>query len=446
MKKTLLIIVLAAALALTGTAAAPRSVAAAEKLIAITYDDGPGAYTNELLDALAARNVKATFFLVGTCVQKYPAVVKREYEEGHQLANHTWNHPKLTTLGQSAFFNQLESTENAIDSAVGEDVGKLMLRPPYGSISASQKSMAGRKIILWSVDPLDWKYRDAATVKRNIVSAAREGSIILVHDIHPTSVKGSVAAIDELQSQGYTFVTVSELFRRKGIEMADGRTYTNAPADGVDLGPPEPVDPYAYDETKLSEHWAYEYICYVKENGLMLGFSEDKFGPEYPMTRAMFATVLCRMSGESIPAAKKTPFDDVALGKYYSDAVAWAAENGIVSGYGGGRFGPDDYVTREQAAVMIVNYMKFIGFHVGDQPQVSYTDEADIHHWAKGAVASVTEKGVMNGTGGGAFSPLDNATRAQAATILTRLHQMQQLRVQNQELLELMTRNGDENE
>ena len=432
---------------MTGLIAIPRPVAAA-KLIALTFDDGPGPYTEELLDALAQRNVKATFFLVGTCVQRYPELVKREYDEGHQLANHSWDHAKLSALDDGAFSEQLSKTDDAIDAAIGDDIGKLVLRPPYGSITAAQKSMAGRPIILWSVDPLDWKYRDAETVKNNIVEAATEGAIILVHDIHATSVTGSIAAIDELEAQGYTFVTVSELFRRKGIALDDGGTYTNAPADGVDSGP---KDPYAYDESRLSEHWAYPYIQYVRENELMNGIKDDKFGPEYPMTRAMFVATLLRMAaideqllglkvGKNGAAVKDAlhsrdgtaaKFSDVKDDAWYKDAVNWAVTAGITQGTGKKTFSPDAEVSREQAAVMLANYLTYTGLHVGELPQSEYSDGGEIHEWAEEAVAIVTKKGLMNGVGNGAFGPAEMTTRAQCAVMLTKLHKIQKLRLES---------------
>ena len=406
------------------TIAAPLSAeeiqpAGGSKLIAITFDDGPGKYTGELLDALKKYNAKATFFLVGTCVERYPELVKREVEEGHQVANRSWDHAKLTDLSQSAISAELSKTENAIDKACGKDLGTLMVRPPYGSSNSAVQNSANAPLIFWSVDTLDWKYRNAETVKNNIVNNAKDGAIILLHDIHSTSVQGAVAAIEELTGQGYTFVTVSELFRRKGITMSNGTGYHSAPANGVDLGP---IDPYAYDETRLSEHWAYEYINYTKENGLMKGISDNAFGPEYPMTRAMFATVICRLSGEKT-AGCKNPFSDIKEGEWYTESIAWAAEKGIVHGVGNGKFAPQEYVTREQAAVMIANFLSYCGIESHSAAAAAFSDQDQISEWAKESVAAITGAGIMNGMGDGTFRPQSTATRAQAAVILTKVHQ-----------------------
>ena len=406
------------------TIAAPLSAeeiqpAGGSKLIAITFDDGPGKYTGELLDALKKYNAKATFFLVGTCVERYPELVKREVEEGHQVANHSWDHAKLTDLSQSAISAELSKTENAIDKACGKDLGTLMVRPPYGSSNSAVQNSANAPLIFWSVDTLDWKYRNAETVKNNIVNNAKDGAIILLHDIHSTSVQGAIAAMEELTGQGYTFVTVSELFRRKGITMSNGTGYHSAPANGVDLGP---IDPYAYDETRLSEHWAYEYINYTKENGLMKGISDNAFGPEYPMTRAMFATVICRLSGEKT-AGCKNPFSDIKEGEWYTESIAWAAEKGIVHGVGNGKFAPQEYVTREQAAVMIANFLSYCGIESHSAAAAAFSDQDQISEWAKESVAAITGAGIMNGMGDGTFRPQSTATRAQAAVILTKVHQ-----------------------
>lgn len=206
-------------------------------LVAVTFDDGPGNSTDELLDELKKRGVKVTFFIVGSRIEKYPDVIKREYEEGHELACHTWSHTNLTTLDAAGIQSEITQTKTAINNTVGADIGEMLVRPPGGSYNDTVKSSVGAPLILWSVDPKDWKYRDAETVKNNILANTEDGSIVLVHDLYETSVEGALAAIDELQNQGYTFVTVSELFRRKGITLADGEVYCEAPNDGVDLGP-----------------------------------------------------------------------------------------------------------------------------------------------------------------------------------------------------------------
>jgi peptidoglycan/xylan/chitin deacetylase (PgdA/CDA1 family) len=182
--------------------------------IAMTFDDGPSAAnTPRLLDLLAKKHIKATFFMVGECAAEYPEIVKRIVAEGHEVANHSWSHPNLAKMSEDAVRSQVQRTQNAIIEA-GSVTPKL-LRPPYGSITDKQKHWLhdefGFKIIMWDVDPLDWKYRNSARVEREILKNTRDGSIVLAHDIHPTTVDAMPATFDQLLAKGFKFVTVSEL-------------------------------------------------------------------------------------------------------------------------------------------------------------------------------------------------------------------------------------------
>ncbi len=182
--------------------------------IAITFDDGPNPeLTPRLLDMLKERGIKATFFVVGKNVEEYPAIVERMAAEGHEVANHSWSHPSLTKLGLESFRKQIENTNEAIAKATGKR--PLLMRPPYGATSASLNKRLneqfGLKVILWSVDPLDWKYRNSNRVYNWIVQNTRPGSIILAHDIHATTVAAMPATLDALLAKGYKFSTVSEL-------------------------------------------------------------------------------------------------------------------------------------------------------------------------------------------------------------------------------------------
>ena len=182
--------------------------------IAMTFDDGPSAqYTPTLLDELKKRNIKATFFLVGQCVQEYPQIVKRIVAEGHEVANHSWSHPAFAKMSEAAVRNEIEKTQDAIFAACG--VKPTLLRPPYGSITQTQKKWIpesyGTQIILWSVDPEDWKKPGESVVRSRIVNGAGDGAIILAHDIHGSTVRAMPETFDQLLAKGYRFVTVSEL-------------------------------------------------------------------------------------------------------------------------------------------------------------------------------------------------------------------------------------------
>lgn len=183
-----------------------------EKCIAITYDDGPGPYTEKLLDILAARDAKATFFLLGQLVGGRPETVQRMLEEGHEVANHSWSHPDLRTIGADAVSSQLSRTQDAIEAATG--VTPTLMRPPYGATNDTAISVIrnqGLAVIMWDVDTRDWENRSASETTSQALSGAHEGAIILFHDIHPSTVDAAPGIIDSLQSQGYTLVTVTNL-------------------------------------------------------------------------------------------------------------------------------------------------------------------------------------------------------------------------------------------
>ena len=218
------------------------------KLIALTFDDGPGEPTAGLLDGLKERGIRVTFFMLGECAESYPAVVERAYREGHQIANHSWSHANMIYLSGEDISREFRRTNEVLNENSGGAVG-FVARVPYGNYSDAVRAAVGMPIIGWSVDPLDWKYRDAETVRKNIVSGAFDGAIILVHDIHPTSVEGALRAVDDLTAAGYEFVTVRELFRRRGITLRNGEVYRSAPPNGTDAGP---VAPPAL-ETKVAD-------------------------------------------------------------------------------------------------------------------------------------------------------------------------------------------------
>lgn len=182
--------------------------------VAMTFDDGPhGANTPRLLEMLKQRGIKATFFCVGQCVAEYPEIAKRIVDEGHEIASHSWSHPQLSSMSEANVRDQLEKTHQAIKQATG--IAPKVFRPPYGAFTARQRNWAnavyGYKIILWDVDPLDWKIRNSAHVESEILKQTVPGSIILSHDIHKTTVDAMPATLDALLAKGYKFVTVSEL-------------------------------------------------------------------------------------------------------------------------------------------------------------------------------------------------------------------------------------------
>ena len=182
----------------------------------MTFDDGPSAtLTPKLLDILAAHHIKATFFVIGENVAQHPEIVARAAREGHEIGNHSWSHPNLAKMSDAGVRNQLQRTDDAIKSATGGH--PTFLRPPYGSITEREKRWIhdefGYRIILWDVDPYDWKRPGPAIVRNRILKETRPGSIVLSHDIHPGTIEAMPSTFDELQAKGFKFVTVSELIR-----------------------------------------------------------------------------------------------------------------------------------------------------------------------------------------------------------------------------------------
>ena len=177
--------------------------------VALTFDDGPSFYTEGLLDTLKEHNVKATFFVLGTQVRIQSETILRMFQEGHQVGNHTWDHPNLTHLSDAQIREQLQLTDNLVTQIIDEPTP--FMRPPYGAYNGRVLAASGLPIIFWSVDPLDWKDRDAEIVAAR-VSKAPVGAIILAHDIHKSTVNAVPAVIAALKSRGIHFVTVTKLF------------------------------------------------------------------------------------------------------------------------------------------------------------------------------------------------------------------------------------------
>ena len=197
------------------------------KLIALTFDDGPRrSTTTALLDGLAERGVKATFFLIGAQVEDNRDVVRRMDREGHQIGIHTFDHVQLTELNRADFDAQVEKTRSILRATLEHN--DFLLRPPYGILDDSVKAWAGCPIILWSIDPEDWRDQDTGRVTEEVVTEARDGGIILMHDIFPESVEAALAIVDALHTQGYYFCTIEELFAARGISLEAGESYWNA--------------------------------------------------------------------------------------------------------------------------------------------------------------------------------------------------------------------------
>ena len=550
----------------------PMTVSAAngqKKLIALTFDDGPGPYTQRLLEGLAARGVHATFFELGMRAETYDETTRRIYSEGHQVAQHGYNHPQLTSLSDDDVRWQINHTKDILNDVLGRSLTYLV-RPPYGDCNSRVLSLLNAPVIIWSIDPVDWRDRNADTVRDRIVSRAFDGAIILCHDIYSSTVDGALMAIDILQEQGYEFVTVNELYRRRGVSLNNGETYYSCKPTYIQLDAVETpvisteivngsakvkltaeagtaiyyttdgsdpafkgkrytgpfdysvgmtvkacaaynlngsrsdtvtkkldtlgIDPtvrvengkivfdnrnknadvrYTTDGTEpnvSSKCYSAPFECYdgvlrfralganvctatqtiyVTKNGnlfwdvpntswyfdeadrattlgIFKGTDVYCFSPEGKLTRAMFVTTLYRLmqsKDAGVTAQKTQSFNDVPDGQWYSEAAAWAAENGIVLGYADGTFRPEQSITREEMCVMLDRLIDRIGITTTGTPKI-FADAESISDWAKESVDRLSACGIVNGQSGNRFAPLSSSTRAEAAAVLLRLYDL----------------------
>ncbi len=181
-----------------------------EKKIALTFDDGPHPfYTEQLLDGLKERGVKATFFVTGSHAELHPDIIKRISEEGHLIGNHTYSHMQYSESNCQDYKDELLKTNEIITGITGEDV--IYVRPPYGSWDKKLEAELNMFPVLWTVDPLDWCSTNVACITNNVVKKVEENDIILMHDYYESTVTAALQIIDELIADGYTFVTVEEI-------------------------------------------------------------------------------------------------------------------------------------------------------------------------------------------------------------------------------------------
>ena len=203
----------------------PVQAAEAERLLALTFDDGPsGRFTRELLRGLDERGVKATFLLCGYRMEQYPKLTRQIHDAGHEIGLHGYSHKAMDQMCQRDIYREIEQTMALLPP--GCQV--RFLRPPGGQCGPVTKAAAreqGLSLLCWSVDPRDWATSDASAIEAQVVYKVRDGDVILLHDMSDSSVKAALAIVDNLLAQGFRFVTVSELAQAKGITMTPGQMY-----------------------------------------------------------------------------------------------------------------------------------------------------------------------------------------------------------------------------
>lgn len=200
-----------------------NSVQTTRPVVALTFDDGPHPeYTPKLLDILRHHGVRATFYVIGRNVEAHPDIARRIVSEGHEIANHSWSHPALTSLSAARLKQEVESTSAVIEKVTGRRPTNI--RPPYGAINERVRQILfnehGLDVIMWSVDPLDWKRPGSSVVAQRLVDGAAPGGILLAHDIHPGTIEAMPETITRLKAKGYGFATVSQLLALKDVPAA----------------------------------------------------------------------------------------------------------------------------------------------------------------------------------------------------------------------------------
>lgn len=194
-----------------------------DKLIALTFDDGPNYNTSKVLDVLAKYNVKATFFVLGSKAKDNKKILKREYDSGMEIGNHTFNHLLLTKYKENVIKDEIDKTSSVIFEVTGRY--PKLLRPSYGAYNNTIKKIGDMPIIIWDIDTLDWKYHNSKRIASRVINKVKDGDIILMHDIYSATANSLNIIIPELQNRGYTFVTIPELFYYKEITLEKGRVY-----------------------------------------------------------------------------------------------------------------------------------------------------------------------------------------------------------------------------
>lgn len=196
-----------------------------EKLVALTFDDGPsGRFTRHLLEGLEQRNAKATFLLCGYRMAQYPELTLRIHNSGHEIGLHGYSHK---CLGKSCKKDADEEIKKSM-ALIPEGCEVTFLRSPGGLCSKGVEAAAkdwGLSLLYWSVDPKDWATTDADAVEKQVIRQVKDGDIILLHDMSDSSVEAALVIVDELLEEGFRFVTVSQLAQAKGVDPQPGKSY-----------------------------------------------------------------------------------------------------------------------------------------------------------------------------------------------------------------------------
>ena len=196
-----------------------KNVSLDDKVVAITFDDGPSKYTEKILDILKKYDASGTFFLIGNKVEFYGDTLRRMLEEGSEIGNHSYDHKLLTRLSKEEFQAEINKTQEAIKKVTG--FTPTLFRPTYGGYNNTLKSYTDLKFVLWDVDSRDWQVKTKDKILKNVLPNVKSGSIILLHDNHEYSLNSLDDILKNLKNQGYKFVTVTELLELKKLRESE---------------------------------------------------------------------------------------------------------------------------------------------------------------------------------------------------------------------------------
>jgi peptidoglycan/xylan/chitin deacetylase (PgdA/CDA1 family) len=194
-------------------------------MIALTFDDGPSRYTPEILKALKENNSLATFFVLGSEVNKFKDTLNQMIEDGNEVGNHTYNHKDLTKVSDDELYKQIQGTDDLVYIASGYT--PTVMRPPYGASNEELNKKISKPIIKWSIDTRDWENRNTQMILDNIFDNVKDGDIILMHDLYGTTAEAAKIAIPKLIEMGYQLVTIDELSEYRGVSLIAGQQYYN---------------------------------------------------------------------------------------------------------------------------------------------------------------------------------------------------------------------------
>lgn len=194
-----------------------------DKMVAFTFDDGPSYNTIKIVNTLVKYDSKATFFLVGNQIEKYAKTMDVLVKNGMDIGNHTYSHKELTKLRDKEILKEIDLTNEVIYNKTG--IKPMFLRPSYGAMNKRIKKLSTMPIIIWNIDTLDWKYHNSNKIKDKILKYVSDGDIILMHDTYVATLNAVEMVIPELKKQGYKIVSVSELFKYKGVKPKLGIGY-----------------------------------------------------------------------------------------------------------------------------------------------------------------------------------------------------------------------------